>query len=186
MTNASLGWTQGQEIKCTKCGTTTTFPSVNFTELYGDVRLNFVKITSNYSCNCPKCGNEMEVDVEWWQRLFPYKAENEKTLYRVVPLWFENNCNGCSVDSLSKITDYTSNSFDFYDLRLDFTGTKELVEKLYKSTRDASLLSIKDELKEKSELNSIESAIPKLKKIIDSHEIVLKTPYMPKSTFKAR
>lgn len=199
MTNASLGWTQNQAVKCSKCGKTTDFPSVSFTDGYGDMRLNFVKINCCDSYTCPHCGSEMEIDVSWWQREFPYKGKNGESLLRVVPLWFEDNCNGCLVDDLSWTADYSSNTFDFDDLRLDFVGALELVGHLYKCTGDKALLSIEKELEEKADLydnmskdtyeefdrcekfetESIESVIPRLKQIIDSHDNVLKTPYMP-------
>lgn len=181
MTNASLGWTQGQEIKCTKCGKATKFKSVNFAEVCGDVRLNFVKINCCDSFTCPHCGGEMEVDASWWQRVFPYKSENDKTLYRVVPLWFKDDCEGCSVDDLSKPASYTSDTYDFDDLRLNFTGAKELIEHIYERTKDSALLPIKEKLKENSGDESIESVIPELKRIIDSHDDMLKVPYMPKT-----
>ena len=199
MTNASLGWTQNQEFKCAKCGKTTEFKSVDFAEVCGDVRLNFVKITCCDHFTCPHCGGEMEVDAAWWQRVFPYKAENGETFYRVVPFWFEDNSEGCSSDNLSKPVTYASNTYDFDDLRLDFDGANELVERLYSRTKDPALHSIKEVLKEKSELynkmtkvtndeqelsekfgmESIEAVIPELKRIIDSHDDMLKDPYMP-------
>ena len=201
MANESLGWTQNQAIKCTKCGKATEFSSVSFTDGYGDMRLNFVKINCCDTYTCPHCGNEMEVDVSWWQREFPYKAENGETYLRVVPLWFEDNCNGCSVDDLSWPASFASNTFDFDDLRLDFVGALELLGLLYKRTGDAALLSIKEELDKKADLyddmskdtiedidrcekfetESIEAVIPELKRIIDSHDDVLKDPYMPKN-----
>jgi len=179
MTNASLGWTQDQEIKCANCGKTTKFKSVNFAEVCGDVRLNFVKIASCDSETCPHCGSEMEIDVSWWQREFPYKGKNGESLLRVVPLWFEDNCNGCSVDDLGWTADYSSNTFDFDDLRLDFDGANELIEHLYKLTKDPALLPVKEKLNEKLGDELIEAVIPELKRIIDSHDNVLKTPYMP-------
>ena len=201
MTNASLGWTQNQEIKCTKCGKTTEFKSVDFAEVCGDVRLNFVKITCCDSFTCPHCGGEMEVDAAWWQREFSYKAEDGKDIIRIVPLWFEDHCEGCSVDDLSSTTDYISNTYDFEDLRLDFVGALELIGHLYESTKDPALLSIKEELDKKADLyddmskdtiedidrsekfetESIEAVIPELKRIIDSHDDVLKDPYIPKN-----
>lgn len=180
MTNASLGWTQDQEIKCTNCGKTTKFKSVNFAEVCGDVRLNFVKIASSDSETCPHCGGEMEVDVSWWQRVFPYKAENGETLYRVVPLWFKDNSEGCSVDDLKNPTTYVSNTYDFDDLRLDFDGANELVEHLYDLTKDSALLPIKEKINKNLEDESIEALIPELKRIINSHDELLKIPYMPK------
>ena len=179
MTNASLGWTQDQEIKCANCGKTTKFKSVNFAEVCGDVRLNFVKIASCDSETCPHCGSEMEMDVSWWQRVFPYKAENGETLYRVVPLWYKDNSEGGSADNLSKPVTYASNTYDFDDLRLDFDGANELVEHFYELTKDSTLLSVKETLNKKLGDESIEAVIPELKRIIDSHDNVLKTPYMP-------
>jgi len=201
MANESLGWTQDQEIECTKCGKTTKFSSVSFTDGYGDVRLNFVKINCCDSYTCPHCGNEMEVDVAWWQREFSYKAENGETLVRVVPLWVEDYSNGCSVEELKWPASFTSNTYDFDDLRLDFVGALELIGHLYECTKDPALLSIKNELdkkadlyedmsdetyedldrREKFETESIEAVIPELKRIIDSHDDVLKDPYMPKN-----
>ena len=180
MVNASLGWTQDQEIKCSKCGKTTKFKSVSFTDVCGDVRLNFVKIASSDCETCPHCGNEMDVDVSWWQRVFPYKSENGEILYLVVPLWFKDNCEGCSVDDLKKPASYASNTYDFDDLRLDFDGVKELVEHLYDLTKDSTLLPVKDMLNGKLGDESIEAVIPELTRIINSHDDVLKIPYMPK------
>ena len=179
MTNASLGWTQDQEIKCANCGKTTKFKSVNFAEVCGDVRLNFVKIASCDSETCPHCGSEMEMDVSWWQRVFPYKAENGETLYRVVPLWYKDNSEGCSADNLSKLVTYASNTYDFDDLRLDFDGANELIEHFYELTKDPALLPIKETLNKKLGDESIEVVIPELKRIIDFHDNVLKTSYMP-------
>ena len=178
MTNASLGWTQDQEIKCANCGKTTKFKSVNFAEVCGDVRLNFVKIASCDSYTCPHCGGEMEIDVSWWQRVFPYKAENGETLYRVVPLWFKDCCEGCSVDDLKNPATYASNTYDFDDLRLDFDGANELVELLYDLTKDSALLPVKETLNKKLGDESIETVIPELTRIINSHDDLLKVPYM--------
>ena len=120
----------------------------------------------------------MEVDAAWWQREFSYKAEDGKDIIRIVPLWFEDHCEGCSVDDLSSTTDYISNTYDFEDLRLDFAGAKELFEHIYERTKDEALLSIKEKLKEISADESIEAVIPELKRIIDSHDDLLKVPYM--------
>ena len=150
---------------------------------------------------CPHCGNEMEVDVAWWQRVFSYKAENGETLVRVVPLWVEDYSNGCSAEELKWPASFTSNTYDFDDLRLDFVGALELIGHLYECTKDPALLSIKDELDKKADLyddmskdtiedvdrsekfetESIEAVIPELKRIIDSHDDVLKDLYIPKN-----
>ena len=191
--------TQNQEIKCTECRTTTEFSAVSFDELCGDERLNFVKINATATETCPHCGCEMEMDVTWWQRIFPYKAENGETFDRVIPLWFEDDCEDCSVDDLSCPCSYYSFPFDYCDLTFNFTDMTELLEHLYESTKDPALLPIKETLKEKFESynkmgketdeewklcdkfesETIESIIPELKRIIDSHDAELKDPYMP-------
>ena len=47
-------------------------------------------------------------------------------------------------------------------------------------TKDSALLPVKEKLNKKLGDESIEVVIPELKRIIDSHDNVLKTPYMPK------
>ena len=61
------------------------------------------------------------------------------------------------------------------DLELDSSSAQELVDLLYKTTRDEALLAVGESLKNG---NSVESVIPELKRIIDSHDDVLKDKYL--------
>ena len=174
MANESLGWTQDQEIECTKCGKTTKFSSVSFTDGYGDVRLNFVKINCCDSYTCPHCGNEMEVDVTYWRREFYCKNKDGKEVCRYFILWLDDNSAGCSVEGLESV--YECYALDHpEDLTLDSSSAQELIDLLYKKTRDESLLPIEESLKNGSD---VESLIPELKRIIESHDDVLKDAYL--------
>ena len=47
-------------------------------------------------------------------------------------------------------------------------------------TKDPALLPVKEKLNEKLGDESIETVIPELKRIINSHDDLLKIPYVPK------
>lgn len=162
-------------VSCSECGKETTM-SPNFAEVAGDLRLNFVKVSSTIPSDdtCPHCGNEMEVDVTYWRREFYCKNKKGKEICRYFFLWPSDNSAGCSVDGLSSLYE-TFAIVHSDDLALDGSSAQELVDLLYKTTHDEALLPIKESLKNGS---SVESQIPELKRIIDSHDDVLKDAYL--------
>jgi endogenous inhibitor of DNA gyrase (YacG/DUF329 family) len=162
-------------VSCSECGKQATF-SVDFDEVAGDLRLNFVKVRTSIppSETCPHCGNEVEVDVSYWRREFYCKNKDGKEVCRYFFLWPSDNSAGCSVDGLLSL--YETFAIDHpEDLALDSSSALELVDLLYKTTRDEALLPVKESLKNGGD---VESLIPELKRIIDSHDDVLKDAYL--------
>ena len=162
-------------VSCSECGKESTM-SPNFAEVAGDLRLNFVKVCSTIPSDdtCPHCGNEMEVDVTYWRREFYCKNKNGKEICRYFFLWPSDNSAGCSVDGLLSLYE-TFAIVHSDDLALDSSSALELVDLLYKTTRDEALLAVGESLKNGC---SVESVIPELKRIIDSHDDVLKDKYL--------
>lgn len=162
-------------VSCSECGKESTM-SPNFAEVAGDLRLNFVKVCSTIPSDdtCPHCGNEMEVDVTYWRREFYCKNKDGKEVCRYFILWLDDNSAGCSVEGLESV--YECYALDHpEDLTLDSSSAQELIDLLYKKTRDESLLPIEESLKNGSD---VESLIPELKRIIESHDDVLKDAYL--------
>lgn len=163
------------EVSCSECGKETTM-CPDFDEVAGDLRLNFVKVRSTIpsSDTCLHCGNEMEVDVTYWRREFYCKNKDGEEVCRYFILWLDDNSAGCSVEGLESV--YECYALDHpEDLTLDSSSAQELIDLLYKKTRDESLLPIEESLKNGSD---VESLIPELKRIIDSHDDVLKDAYL--------
>ena len=149
-------------VSCCECGKETTL-NPDFDEVAGDLRLN-----------CPQCGNEMEVVVTYWRREFYCKNKDGKEVCRYFNLWLKDDSSGCSVEGLESL--YETSALDHPDdLALDTSSARELVDLLYKTTRDEALLAVGESLKNG---NSVESVIPELKRIIDSHDDVLKDKYL--------
>lgn len=162
-------------VSCCECGKETTL-NPDFDEVAGDLRLNFVKVRSTIpdSGTCPQCGNDMEVDVTYWRREFYCKNKDGKEVCRYFNLWLKDDSSGCSVEGLESL--YETSALDHPDdLALDTSNAQELVDLLYKTTRDEALLAVGESLKNGS---SVESVIPELKRIIDSHDDVLKDKYL--------
>ena len=163
------------EVSCSECGKETTM-SPDFDEVAGNLRLNFVKVRSTIPSSdiCPHCGNEMEVDVTYWRREFYCKNKDGEEVCRYFILWLSDDSAGCSVEGLESV--YECYALDHpEDLTLDSSSAQELIDLLYKKTRDESLLPIEESLKNGSD---VESLIPELKRIIDSHDDVLKDAYL--------
>lgn len=162
-------------VSCSECGKESTM-SPNFAEVAGDLRLNFVKVRSTIpdSGTCPQCGNDMEVDVTYWRREFYCKNKDGKEVCRYFNLWLKDDSSGCSAEGLESL--YETFALDHPDdLALDSDSAQELVDLLYKTTRDEALLAVGESLKNG---NSVESVIPELKRIIDSHDDMLKDKYL--------
>ena len=162
-------------VSCSECGKQATF-SVDFDEVAGDLSLNFVKVCSTIPSDdtCPHCGNEVKVDVSYWRREFYCKNKDGKEVCRYFFLWPSDNSAGCSVDGLLSL--YETFAIDHpEDLALDSSSALELVDLLYKTTRDEALLPVKESLKNGGD---VESLIPELKRIIESHDDVLKDAYL--------
>ena len=168
-------WSEDVQATCSECGAETTL-SPDFDEVAGDLRLNFVKVRSTIpsSGTCPQCGNEMEVSVTYWRREFYCKDKDGKEVCRYFNLWLNDNSSGCSVEGLTSLFEtYALDHPD--DLALDSDSARELVDLLYKTTRDEALLAVGESLENGG---SVESVIPELKRIIDSHDDVLKDAYL--------
>lgn len=82
---------------------------------------------------------------------------------------------GCSADSLFGYFETFGPEIHSEGLALDDSGARELVDLLYKTTRDEALLAVGESMENGS---SVESVIPELKRIIDSHDDVLKDEYL--------
>ena len=184
-------------VSCCECGAETTL-SPDFDEVAGDLRLNFVKVRSTIpsSGTCPQCGNEMEVGVTYWRREFYCKDKDGKEVCRYFNLWLNDNSSGCSVEGLASLFYFNlwlndnssgcsveglASLFETYaldhpdDLELDVSSAQELIGHLYGETRDEALLAVEKSLENGG---SVESVIPELKRIIDSHDDVLKDAYL--------
>ena len=90
-------------------------------------------------------------------------------------MWECDESPGCSADSLFGYFETCSPEIHSDDLALDVSSARELVDHLYKTTRDEALLAVGESLKNGS---SVESVIPELKRIIDLHDDVLKDEYL--------
>ena len=162
-------------VSCCECGKETTL-NPDFDEVAGDLRLNFVKVRSTIpdSGTCPQCGNEMEVVVTYWRREFYCKNKDGKDVCRYFNLWLKDDSSGCSVEGLASLFEtYALDHPD--DLELNVSSAQELIGHLYGETHDEALLAVGESLKNG---NSVESVIPELKRIIDSHDDVLKDKYL--------
>ena len=86
----------------------------------------------------------------------------------------EDDSSGCSVEGLASLFEtYALDHPD--DLELNVSSAQELIGHLYGETHDEALLAVGESLKNG---NSVESVIPELKRIIDSHDDVLKDKYL--------
>ena len=163
-------------VSCCECGKETTL-NPDFDEVAGDLRLNFVKVRSTIpdSGTCPQCGNEMELDVTYWKREFMGVRPDGREVCRVFTMWERDESPGCSAESLFGYFETCGPEIHSDELALDTSSAQELIDLLYKTTRDEALLAVGESLKNG---NSVESVIPELKRIIDSHDDVLKDKYL--------
>ena len=107
-------------------------------------------------------------------RILYCKNKDGKEVCRYFNLWLKDDSSGCSAEGLESL--YETSALDHPDdLELDTSSAQELVDLLYKTTRDEALLAVGESLKNG---NSVESVIPELKRIIDSHDDMLKDKYL--------
>lgn len=167
---------QDVDVTCSECGEACVVDG-RFSEVAGDERLNFYKVRSGFACEgtCPHCGNEMELDVTYWKREFMGVRPDGRVVCRVFIMWERDESPGCSAESLFGYFETCGPEIHSDDLALDTSSARELVDHLYKMTRDEALLAVGESLKNG---NSVESVIPELKRIIDSHDDVLKDKYL--------
>ncbi|MBR2307413.1 MAG: hypothetical protein IKA48_09495 [Fibrobacter sp.] len=167
---------QDVDVTCSECGEACVVDG-RFSEVAGDERLNFYKVKSSFACEgtCPHCGNEMELDVAYWKREFMGVRPDGREVCRVFTMWERDESPGCSAESLFGYFETCGPEIHSDDLALDVSSARELVDLLYKTTRDEALLAVGESLKNG---NSVESVIPELKRIIDSHDDVLKDKYL--------
>ena len=186
---------QDVNLICSKCGKKSVV-NADIYEVVGDDRLNFYKMSCQESEICPHCGNEMGLNIRYWQREFYYKKPDGKNAWRYFTLWADDKSVDCSSDGLLGL--FESSGHDYFNIKFSFADALEIVNKLYKESRDEALLPIKNDLEEKLavyikmpkgseedrkaselfEFDTIESLIPELKRIIDSHDDVLKDAYL--------
>lgn len=176
MSIKALGWMQDVGVTCSECGEACVVDG-RFSEIAGDERLNFYKVRSGFACGetCPHCGNEMELDVTYWKREFMGMRPDGREVCRIFTMWECNESPGCSADSLFGYCETCAPEMHSDDLSLDDSSAQELIDLLYKTTHDEALLAVRESLKNGS---SVESVIPELKQIIDSHDDVLKDAYL--------
>ena len=174
--NWPLSWMEDVDVTCSECGNTCELDG-RFTEVAGDERLNFYKVRSSTTRGgtCPKCGNEMELDVTYWRREFMGVRPDGREVCRVFTMWERDECPGCSPNSVFGYYETSGADFHSEGLALDDSSAQELIDNLYKATNDEALLAVRESL---NNGNSVESVIPELKRIIDSHDDVLKDAYL--------
>ena len=171
-----VSWMEDVGVTCSECGNPCEIDG-RFTEVAGDERLNFYKVKSSFACEgtCPHCENEMELDVTYWKREFMGVRPDGREVCRIVTMWERDESPGCSAESLFGYFETCGPEIHSDDLALDVSSARELVDLLYKTTRDEALLAVGESLKNGS---SVESVIPELERIIDSHDDVLKDKYL--------
>lgn len=170
------GWSEEVRVNCSKCGYSGIVEK-RFFEVAGDERLNLYKVALDgiveYNV-CPHCKNEVDVYFSYWRRKFYSKNKDGKDICQYFFLWLVDDSARGSVESLGSPYD-TFAIEESKDLTLDLGHSLELVDLLYKTTHDEALLTVGESLKNG---NSVESVIPELKQIIDSHEGMLKRAYL--------
>ena len=171
-----VSWMEDVGVTCSECGNPCEIDG-RFTEVAGDERLNFYKVISGGACEgtCPHCGNEMELDVTYWKREFMGVRPDGREVCRVFTMWERDECPGCSPDSVFGYYETGCPEIHSEGLAFDSSSAQELIDLLYKTTHDDALLAVGESLKNG---NSVESVIPELKRIIDSHDDVLKDAYL--------
>lgn len=190
-----MRWMQDTPVTCSECGAAGEVDS-RFNEWAGDERLNFYKVYGHGQGTCGHCGNEMELDVRYWRREFYIKNTKGEEVCHECALWGKDNSPGCNADSV--FNEYESSGEMHADnVSLGLDDALELVGLLYGETKDPELTAIEETLRgkeeeyrkmpsgseeekarrEQFETESVESVIPQLKKIIESHDDVLKDPY---------
>ena len=170
------GWFEEVQVKCSKCGYSGKTQK-RFFEVAGDERLNLYKVVLDGVVEydvCPHCRNEVDVNFSYWRRKFYGKNKDGKDVCQYFFLWLVDDSARGSVESWGSPYD-TFAIEEIRNLTLDLPYTLELVDLLYKITHDESLLAVRESLKTG---NSVESVIPELKRIIDSHDDALKTAYL--------
>ena len=174
--NWPVSWMEDVEVTCSECGTSSNVDG-RFTEVAGDERLNFYKVRSDTTCKgvCPHCGNEMELDITYWKREFTGVRPDGREVLRTFTIWERDECPGCSADSAFGYFETAASEIHSEGLALDSFTAQELVRLLYETTRDEALRAVGESLKNGS---SVESVIPELKRIIDSHDDVLKDKHL--------
>lgn len=90
-------------------------------------------------------------------------------------MWVRDESLGCSTESLFGYFEMCGPEIHPDDLALDTSSARELVDLLYQTTRDEALHAVDESLKNGC---SVESVIPELKRIINSHDDVLKDKYL--------
>lgn len=169
------GWSEEVRVKCSKCGFSGKVGK-RFFEVAGDERLNLYKVVLDgiveYNV-CPHCRNEIDVNFSYWRRKIHNKNKDGKDVCRYSVLWLVDDTARGSVESLGSPYD-TFAIEESKDLSLDPGCSLELVDLLYNTTHDEALLTVSKSLKNGK---SVESVIPELKRIIDSHDDVLKEAY---------
>ncbi len=174
--NFPTSWLQDVGVTCSECGESCEIDG-SFTEIAGDEQLNFYKVRSGVARSgvCPHCGNEMELDVTYWKREFMGVRPDGREVCRIVTMWERDESPGCSADSLFGYFETGGPELHSEGLSLDSSSARELVDLLYKTTHDEALLAVGESL---TNASSVESVIPELKRIIDSHDDVLKDAYL--------
>ena len=174
--NWPVSWMEDVAVTCSECGKNCDVDG-RFTEVAGDERLNFYKVRSGVarSSVCPHCGNEMELYVTFWKHEFMGVRPDGREVCRFFTMWERDESPGCSTESLFGYFETGGPELHSEGLSLDSSSARELVDLLYKTTHDEALLAVGESLNNAS---SVESVIPELKRIIDSHDDVLKDAYL--------